>query len=163
MTGSVISSLRDWPPSESVTNWVHFVIHPLTAGSLDGDDSNPSSVVSSNRSISSAIRRRGVVCSAKWVVDGYTFDVAPLAHILGERLAAAERASGSYHRRVAIRQPVYHLDLQCVDHNGWRDLLHLEAEPGRHQPDRDFMGKRVVIWSAYRRARRRARLSTGCE
>jgi hypothetical protein len=64
------------------------------------------------------VRRRGVVCSAKWVIDGYTFDLAPMAHILGEQLAAAERASGSYNRCVPIRQPMYRLDLQCVDHDG---------------------------------------------
>jgi len=58
------------------------------------------------------------VCSAKWIVDGYTFDLAPVAYILGEQLAAAERTSGSYNRRVPIGQPVYHLDLQCVDHDG---------------------------------------------
>ena len=26
----------------------------------------------------------GEVCSAKWVIDGDTFDLAPMAHILGE-------------------------------------------------------------------------------
>ena len=57
------------------------------------------------------------VCSAEWIIDGYTFDLAPIAHILGEQLAAAERASGSYDRGVPIRQPMYHLDLQRVDHD----------------------------------------------
>jgi hypothetical protein len=62
--------------------------------------------------------RSVAVCSAEWVIDDYTFDLAPMAHILGEQLAAAERTSGSYNSRVPIGQPAYDLDLQCVDHDG---------------------------------------------
>ena len=29
------------------------------------------------------------VCSAKWVIDDYTFDLASMAHVLGEQFAAA--------------------------------------------------------------------------
>jgi hypothetical protein len=57
------------------------------------------------------------VCSAKWVIDGDTFDLAPMAHILGEQFAAAERASGSQNRCIPIRQPVYRLDFQCTHHD----------------------------------------------
>jgi hypothetical protein len=36
-----------------------------------------------------------VAVSAEWVIDGYTFDLAPMAHILGEQLTAAEIGDGA--------------------------------------------------------------------
>ena len=42
------------------------------------------------------------VCSAKWVIDDYTFDLTSMAHVLGEQLAATECARGGYNRRIPI-------------------------------------------------------------
>src|SRR5450756_2426639 len=49
--------------------------------------------------VSQGLRNVG---SAKWVINDYTFDLTPMAHVFGEQLAATECARGGHNRRIPI-------------------------------------------------------------